>query len=109
MNGFTVVTTADIAANELRRPLPSKDAPVTHVRPPKGEAEIRAAYMPMSPYVSQSGMETFEFLLEQYARSTMGCWRATRLHNASASLACDGNVSTKLLHLFDAIRKVIDD
>ena len=55
----------------------------------------------MSGYMSEKEMQQFDKLLEDVIGCTFSCWTATRINGASASLACDGNVSIPLLRGLD--------
>ena len=47
------------------------------------------------PYLENHEIDQLNSLLEH--DDTIGCWIATRINGASASLACDGNISIVLL------------
>jgi len=59
-------------------------------------------------YMTQEEMEELETLLKYTLDDTIFCWKATRLNGSSASLACDGNISIRLLRAFDEIAKEIN-
>ena len=50
-------------------------------------------------YLEQHEIDQLNELLKH--DDTIGCWIATRIHGASASLACDGNISLVLLKKLD--------
>ena len=60
-----------------------------------------------SPYMSPEDMKELERLLtyKECLKETLSCWKATRINGASASLACEGNISLPLLRAFDEIAK----
>jgi len=53
------------------------------------------------PYLENHEIERLDELLEYAVDDTINCWIATRLNGASASLACDGNISMVLLKELD--------
>ena len=53
------------------------------------------------PYLENHEIEQLNELLEHSAEDTISCWISTRLNGASASLACDGNISQVLLKALD--------
>ncbi len=53
----------------------------------------------MGSYLEPQEIEQLNELLKH--DNTIGCWIATRINGASASMACDGNVSTHLLKMLD--------
>jgi len=59
-------------------------------------------------YMSQDEMKKLDKLLtyKDCINDTLSCWRATRINGASASLACDGNISIPLLKAFDKVREL---
>ena len=62
-----------------------------------------------NPYMSAEEMTELERYLtyKDALDETMSCWVATRIHNRSASLACEGNISILLLKAFDQIKERI--
>ena len=59
-------------------------------------------------YMEQHEMKQLEELLSHSLGDTLGCWRATRLNNISASIGCEGNICIPLLKAFDKIKKLLD-
>ncbi len=57
----------------------------------------------ISPYLEKEEIETLNELLAHAGRDTLSCWVSTRINGASASLACEGNVSIPLLNLMDSM------
>lgn len=56
-------------------------------------------------YIEQEKIEKFNTVLNEHIlEDTMSCWVATRLNGASASMACDGNISIPLIRAFDNIK-----
>ena len=53
------------------------------------------------PYLEKHEIDQMDELLTHAAGDTIGCWVATRLNGASASMACDGNISMVLLKSLD--------
>jgi len=53
------------------------------------------------PYLENHEMKQLDDLLQHAASDTISCWIATRLNCASASLACEGNISLTLLRTLD--------
>ena len=50
-------------------------------------------------YLEAHEIEQLDELLKH--DDTIGCWIATRINGASASMACDGNISMQLLKMLD--------
>ena len=50
-------------------------------------------------YLEQHEIEKLNELLKH--DDTIDCWIATRLNGASASMACNGNISLQLLKMLD--------
>jgi len=59
-------------------------------------------------YMSKDEMEKLTKLLtyKDCLKDTLSCWEATRINGASASLACDGNISIDLLKAFDRVSEL---
>ena len=55
----------------------------------------------IGPYLESQEIDQLDELLKHSAEDTISCWIATRLNGASASLACDGNISSVLLKELD--------
>jgi hypothetical protein len=53
------------------------------------------------PYLENHEIIQLNKLLTYAAKDTLSCWVATRINGASASMACDGNVSMELLKALD--------
>lgn len=52
-------------------------------------------------YLEKHELGQLDKLLEYAAKDTINCWIATRINGASSSMACNGNVSIKLLETLD--------
>ena len=52
-------------------------------------------------YLEENELKQLDDLLEHAAKDTISCWIATRTNGASASMACNGNISMKLLSVLD--------
>jgi len=59
-------------------------------------------------YMSTKEIKELDRLLtyKDCLKDTISCWEATRINGASASLACDGNISISLLKAFDRISEL---
>lgn len=53
------------------------------------------------PYLTAQEIAEMEAYNEHAARDTVSCWIATRLNGASASMACDGNISRSFMKALD--------
>jgi hypothetical protein len=53
------------------------------------------------PFISTDEMNEFNRLLGWVVEDTLSCWVSTRVNGASASLACDGNISIPLIRAMD--------
>lgn len=53
----------------------------------------------IGPYLEQHELDQLDELLKH--DDTIDCWISTRLNGASASFACDGNLSMQLLKMLD--------
>lgn len=51
------------------------------------------------PYLEAHEIEQLNELLKH--DDTINCWIATRINGASASMACNGNISSQLLKMLD--------
>lgn len=54
-------------------------------------------------YLEQHELDSLNTLLEHSASDTILCWIRTRLNGASASMACDGNISLVLIKELDKL------
>jgi hypothetical protein len=60
-------------------------------------------------YLTNDEIKTAEDLMTFIISDTLSCWSATRLNGCSASMACDGNISVKLIRCFDELYKRIKE
>lgn len=52
-------------------------------------------------YMTKEQIDKANYYLSGVIDDTISCWIATRLKGSSASMACDGNISTPLLNELD--------
>ena len=76
-------------------------------RNPMDEPSIYTEVQTEDHYLSPNEVKELERLLARCSEDTLSCWKATRLKGASASMACEGNVSPDLLRIFDQIRAAL--
>ena len=63
----------------------------------------------MGPYLEPKDFEEINERMNSVIKDTLNCWVATRINGASASMACDGNISIDLIKAFDRVRKELKD
>ena len=60
-------------------------------------------------HITQQQLNEVNKGLELVAKDTISCWIATRINGASASMACDGNISIPLLRLMDEVKNKVEE
>ncbi len=62
----------------------------------------------MGPYLEDKDWKEIQERMDSVIEDTIHCWERTRLGGVSASMVCDGNISTPLLKRLDKLREQIE-